>query len=59
MSHALGDTVLHANGSAELVRKRIATKIEGYARDDDTGGGIASPSRGIEYFAEAQFAAAE
>ena len=26
-SRALGDTVFHADGSAELVRKRIATKI--------------------------------
>ena len=31
----------------------------GYARDDDTGGGIASPRRGIEYFAEAQSAVAD
>ena len=32
------DRVLHADGSTELVRKRIATKIEGCARDDDTEG---------------------
>ena len=53
------DTVLHANGSAELVRKRIAAKIEGCARDDDMGGGIASPRRRIECLEEAQFAIAD
>ena len=45
--------MLHADGSAELVRKRIATKIEGCARDDDTRGGIVSKRRRIEDFEEA------
>ena len=31
------DTVLHANGSAELVRKRWQQRSLGCARDDDTG----------------------
>ena len=34
--HALWDTVFHADGSAELVRKRREQRSLGCARDDDT-----------------------
>jgi hypothetical protein len=37
-----GDTVLHADGSAKVSRKRQQRRSLGCARDDDTRGGIAS-----------------
>ena len=40
------DTVFHANGLAQGSRKPQQQRSLGYARDDDTGGGIASHGKG-------------
>ena len=58
-SRALGDTVLHANGLAQVSRKRQQQRSLGYARDNDTRGGIVSTRGGIECLGEAQFAIAD
>ena len=47
------DTVFHVNELAYVSRKRQQQRSLGYARDDDTRGGIVLQSRRIEYFAEA------
>ena len=47
------DTVFHVNGLADVLRKRQQQRSLGYARDDDTGGGIVLQRRRIEYFAKA------
>ena len=47
------DTVFHVNGLAYVSRKRQQQRSLGYARDDDTGGGIVLQRRRIEYFAKA------
>ena len=47
------DTVFHVNGLADVLRKRQQQRSLGYARDDDTGGGIVLQRRRLEYFAEA------
>ena len=52
------DTVVHANGSAELVGKDCNKDPSATLGMTIWGGGIVSPRRGIECLGEAQFAVA-